>query len=529
MELRVVFRERRGHRDFAAAVQLARRQPGHQFGAGADGRDVAVRFSDENLQDFEDLAALVGRWTQTRFYLNGKLVQRSGLEQLLSCYRAHLASPDRHAYCRGGAVHATSVGAARQLFPCRRIPIGEVNHQGWFQFGRLMRDGVTFATDKPALRAAVDEALETSLARHCPALAASELDAVIDRLPDRVRPGRDPGWVYREGWQEGRFVRVGVEKSTAAAAVPAAPQPAGRAAPATPVHAVAESQGGGEPDAGTAAARPIGSVRYADIGGLQSQIRIMRENIELPLRFPELFERMGVDPHRGILLCGPPGTGKTMLAKALATECQAHFLAVNGPEILSKWRGESEAALRRVFEDARTHAPSVVLIDEIDAIAPDRGQVQHNHEAVLVSQLLTLMVGLADRGRVVVVGTTNRPERVDAAIRRPGRLDLCLEIGLPDLAAREEILRLQTGRMPLADDVDIHALAADTEGMAGAHLGALCREAGMTCMRQAVALDATEGFVLAPGVLDQLRVCGTHFDSALAVLRQSRDAGMGLG
>ena len=525
LDLAVVFRARNGHRDFAAAVQLARRQPGHQFGAGADGRDVAVRFTQDSLQAFDDLAALVGRWAQTRFYLNGKLVPRSDLEQLLRCYRAHLAAADRPAYCRGTALHTTTAGAARQLFPCRLIPIGEVNHQGWFQFGRLMRDGVTFAINKPALRVAVNESLDASLARHCPALVAAEVDAVIDRLPERIRPGRDPGWGYREGWQEGRFVRIGVEKLTTAA-VPAPVQAVGRPV-ATPLQAVAEPQGGGEAGGTSATTRPIGRVRYADIGGLQPQIRIMRENIELPLRFPELFERMGVDPHRGILLCGPPGTGKTMLAKALATECEAHFLAVNGPEILSKWRGESEGALRRVFEEARTRAPSVVLLDEIDAIAPDRGQVQHNHEAVLVSQLLTLMDGLSDRGRVVVVATTNRPERVDAAVRRPGRLDLCVEIGLPDMVGREEILRLQTGRMPLADDVDLRALAADTEGMAGAHLGALCREAGMTCMRQAVALDATDGFVIAPDVVDQLRVRGAHFDAALAVLRQSQDAGLG--
>ncbi len=526
VELTVVFRARKGHRDFAAAVQVARCQPGHRFGAGADGRDVAVRFDQDSLQAFDDLAALVGRWAQTRFYLNGKLVPRPGLEQLLGCYRAHLAAADRSGYCRGQALHRTGVGAARQLFPCRLIPISEVNHQGWFQFGRLLRDGATFATNKPALRAAVEEALDASLARHCPALAAAEVDAVIDRLPDRIRPGRDPGWGYREGWQEGRFVRIGVEKLTAAAAPVPAAAPTGRSALA-PAAVVAEPQGGVEPVAGASTASAIGRVRYADIGGLQSQIRIMRENIEWPLRFPELFERMGVDPHRGILLCGPPGTGKTMLAKALATECAAHFLAVNGPEILSKWRGESEGALRRVFEEARAQAPSVVLLDEIDAIAPDRGRVQHNHEAVLVSQLLTLMDGLADRGRVVVVATTNRPERVDAALRRPGRLDLCLEIGLPDTEAREEILRLQTGRMPLGEDVDIRALAVDTEGMAGAHLGALCREAGMTCMREAIALDASDGFVIAPDVVDALRVCGAHFDAALAVLRQSQEIGAG--
>lgn len=524
VEVKVVFR-RSGSKDFAAALAFAERLPG--FREGSAPGTYAVSFSQDQLDGYDGLVAHVGRGAQTEIYLNGQPVDRQRLGHLLACYRARLAAQDRHAHCAGSGVHETPVGPARQLFPCRLIPISEANHQGWFQYGRLTREGV-FIVDKGQLRQAVGEALDQSLVQHCPALFPAEVDAVIDRLPDRIDPNRDANWVHREGWLNGRFQPIGVEKR-AQAAPPAgarhgsrtgAPSQGARptpvtAAPAPSPDGLAEAaQRPPVPHVGTAAG-DIPTVRYADIGGLGPQIRVMRENLELPLKFPDLFTRLGIEPHRGILLSGPPGTGKTMLAKALATECQAAFLAINGPEILSKWRGESEANLRHVFEEARKNQPSVVLIDEIDSIAPDRGRVQHNHEAVLVSQLLTVLDGLADRGRVVVVATTNRPELVDAAVRRPGRLDLQLEIGWPDEGARAEILRIHTGRMPLDPAVDVTALAQATQGFAGAHLSSLCREAGLECMREVVGLDAAGAFTLDPTILERLVIRPEHFERAL--------------
>ncbi len=560
MELRVVFR-RSGSREFARALEFAERQPGFREEAAAG--EFGVAFNQDQLEAYGSLVALVGRWQHTRFYLNGREVQRGNLDHLLACYRARLQAPDRRAHCAGAQVHQTRVGPARQLFPCRLIPISESNENGWFHHGHLTRDGV-FVVDKGQLRRAVAEGLEETLAAYCPALFPAEIDGVVDRLPDRIDPARDARWVHREGWQNGRFVPVGVEKRVVDAS---APQPAagpGAAAPpfrpaARPEESQAEPAAGpgssaafGPEDGATAGGRTvpglsrpfsrppvpapggarggdgrameattaadIPEVRYADIGGLGPQIRVVRENLELPMRFPALFARLGVDPHRGILLCGPPGTGKTMLAKALATECAASLLAINGPEILSKWRGDSEANLRRIFEEARASAPSVVLIDELDSIAPDRARVQHNHEAVLVSQLLTLLDGLADRGQVVVVATTNRPELVDPAVRRPGRLDLLLEIGLPDEGARGEILRIHTRRMPLEAGVDIGFLAARTAGFTGAQLGALCREAGLECMREVVSIDAAGAFTLDQGVVERLLVSPDHFQRALGVI-----------
>lgn len=528
MEVRVVFR-RSSSKDFAAALAFAERLPG--FREESAPGTYAVSFNQDQLDGFDELMTHVGRGAQTEIYLNGQQVERQRLGHLLACYRARLAAHDRRAHCAGGAVHETPVGPARQLFPCRLIPISEANHQGWFQYGRLTREGV-FVVDKGQLRQAVGEALDQSLARHCPALFPAEVDAVVDRLPDRIDPHRDPNWVHREGWLNGRFQPIGVEKRAhaastarhggraAAASVPSRPTSAAMTPTAASApDGLSETGARQTPLVGTAAG-DIPTVRYADIGGLGPQIRVIRENLELPLKFPDLFERLGVDPHRGILLSGPPGTGKTMLAKALATECQACFLAINGPEILSKWRGESEANLRRVFDEARQNQPAVVLIDEIDSIAPDRARVQHNHEAVLVSQLLTVLDGLAERGRVVVIATTNRPELVDAAVRRPGRLDLQLEIGSPDEDARAEILRIHTGRMPLDPAVDVAALARATPGFSGAHLSSMCREAGLECMREVVGLDAEGAFTLDPRALERLTVRPDHFERArLAVAR----------
>jgi transitional endoplasmic reticulum ATPase len=503
VEIRVVFR-RTGSPAFAEALALARAEPTY-WESETPPREYAVCFNQDQLDRYRRLIALVGGWSQTRLYLNRQPVERERLEALLACYAARLQAPDRRAWCAGAAVHETQVGPARQLFPCRMIPISESNHRGWFQFGRLTRDRV-FVVDKGQLRQAVQESLQRTLAVHCPALFPAEIDNIIDRLPDRIDPRSDPQWTYKEGWHNGQFVPVGVEKRLGAAAARGGER--GGRRPATAPAA---------PEAGPQ--RSVPAVRWRDIGGLGPQVRLVRENLELPLRYPELFQRLGVQARCGLLLAGPPGTGKTLIAKALASECNAHLCLINGPEVLSKWHGESEANLRRVFEEARALQPSVVLIDELDAIAPDRARVSHNFEAVLVSQLLSLMDGLYDRGRVVVVATTNRPEHVDPALRRPGRFDLVLEIGLPDEAGREEILRIHTRPMPLAGDVDLAELAAASEGFSGADLAALCREAGMECMRDVLEVSADGELSVDPEIIAGLAVGARHFQRALARVR----------
>ena len=235
--------------------------------------------------------------------------------------------------------------------------------------------------------------------------------------------------------------------------------------------------------------KPAGSVEvprvfYEDIGGLSQVIAKVRELIELPLRHPELFARLGIEPPKGVLLYGPPGTGKTLLAKAVATESDAYFIAINGPEIMSKFYGESEQRLREIFKEAEENAPSIIFIDEIDAIAPKRDEVVGEVERRVVAQLLTLMDGLSSRGQVVVIAATNRPNAVDPALRRPGRFDREIEVPLPDKQGRLEILQIHTRHMPLAPDVDLEKIADITKGFTGADLAALVREAAMHALRR---------------------------------------------
>ncbi|UNQ74257.1 CDC48 family AAA ATPase [Infirmifilum sp. NZ] len=228
----------------------------------------------------------------------------------------------------------------------------------------------------------------------------------------------------------------------------------------------------------------IPRVTYDDIGDLEEAKQKIREMVELPLKHPELFKRLGIDPPKGILLYGPPGTGKTLLAKAVANETDAYFIAINGPEIMSKFYGESEQRLREIFEEAKEHAPAIIFIDEIDAIAPKREEVTGEVEKRVVAQLLALMDGLEARGDVIVIGATNRPNALDPALRRPGRFDREIEIGIPDKRGRLEILKVHTRSMPLAKNVDLEKLAEITHGYVGADLAALCREAAMKALRR---------------------------------------------
>ncbi|RLE89263.1 MAG: AAA family ATPase [Thermoprotei archaeon] len=274
--------------------------------------------------------------------------------------------------------------------------------------------------------------------------------------------------------------------------------------------------------------KPVGAVEvgiprvtYEDIGDLEEAKQKIREMIELPMKYPELFRHLGIEPPKGVLFHGPPGTGKTLLARAVANEAGAYFIAINGPEIMSKFYGESEQRLREVFKEAEENAPAIIFIDEIDAIAPKREEVTGEVERRVVAQLLALMDGLRGRGQVIVIGATNRPEALDPALRRPGRFDREIVFPVPDRKARKEILLVHTRNMPLSDDVNLDEIAEITHGFTGADLAALCREAAMSALRRVLPKIDLEKGVVPSEVFDELRVTREDFLEALKGIQPS--------
>jgi len=262
-------------------------------------------------------------------------------------------------------------------------------------------------------------------------------------------------------------------------------------------------------------------IGYDDIGGCRKQLAQIREMIELPLRHPTLFKTLGIKPPRGVLLFGPPGSGKTLIARAIANETGAFFFLINGPEIMSKMAGEAESNLRKAFEEAEKNSPAIIFIDEIDSIAPKRDKVQGEVERRIVSQLLTLMDGLKARGQLIVMGATNRPNSLDAALRRFGRFDRELDIGVPDETGRMEILRIHTKNMKLAEDVDLSKIAKATHGFVGADLAQLCTEAGLQCIREKMDIIDIEDDKIDAAILDSMAVTDAHFKHAEGVTNPS--------
>ncbi len=265
----------------------------------------------------------------------------------------------------------------------------------------------------------------------------------------------------------------------------------------------------------------IPRVSYEDIGGLRNEVQKVREMIELPLRHPEIFERIGIEAPKGVLLHGPPGTGKTLLAQAVANETNANYYSIAGPEIMSKFYGESEERLRDTFKQAQDNAPSIIFIDELDSIAPKRDEVSGDVEKRIVSQLLTLMDGLEARGKVVVIGATNRVNSIDPALRRPGRFDREIEIGIPDEEGRLDILHIHTRGMPLTDDVKLEYFAKITHGFVGADLESLCKEAAMRSLTRVIPeinLDQTK---IPIEVLNKIRIGNKDFEEALKDIHPS--------
>jgi transitional endoplasmic reticulum ATPase len=275
------------------------------------------------------------------------------------------------------------------------------------------------------------------------------------------------------------------------------------------------------PEATEISRSEVPEVTYEDLGGIRDAIQKIREMIELPLKYPELFNRLGIDPPKGVLILGPPGTGKTLLAKAVANESDAYFTSINGPEIMSKYYGESEQHLRDVFKEAENNTPAIIFIDELDSIATKRAEVTGEVERRVVAQLLSLMDGLKSRKNVIVIGATNRPEAIDNALRRPGRFDREIELRVPDKAGRKEIFQIHTRSMPLTPDVDIDELADRTYGFVGADIAALCKESAMNVLRRVLPRIDMKDQALPLDVMEQLRVTRQDFEEAMRIIQPS--------
>ncbi|MCJ7816532.1 MAG: AAA family ATPase, partial [Candidatus Aenigmarchaeota archaeon] len=286
------------------------------------------------------------------------------------------------------------------------------------------------------------------------------------------------------------------------------------------VHVTEETEVELKPEAVDIEEKAIPTMTYEDIGGLGESINKIREMVELPMRHPELFTKLGIEPPKGVLLYGPPGSGKTLLARAVANESGVNFFSIAGPEIMSKWYGQSEENLRKIFEEAEKNAPSIIFIDEIDAIAPKREEVTGEVERRVVSQILTLMDGLKSRGKVIVIAATNRQNALDPALRRPGRFDREVEIGVPDQKGRKEILQIHTRNMPMdRSTVDLDYLASITYGFVGADLEALAKEAAMSALRRNLPQISWRTMEELPAkAIEKLKVTKLDFDNALKLV-----------
>jgi transitional endoplasmic reticulum ATPase len=492
----------------ARAASVAARHPSYRIEGENGAATVAVELKlPEEWRPLYDLQTLLRGERSAEYAADGIALSGDELFEGLGCFlrKQRRGTPARE-WCTPKRL------AGKQLFPCKQIRVYDNDHataNSWYAFGKMGEDGV-FKVDKEALTERVLSDLGPCV--RCPILDLDGTAEILARLPEEIDPNRDEAWRYRGN---GPLTSWTVTKNKdAASEETTSPEPRegfferfAKSVRSGGVGVVAAS--GGAPGS-----RNVPATRYEDVGGMRDTIALVREAVELPITHPEIFKRLGIRPHKGILFYGPPGTGKTLLARAVAHESGAHFIAVSGPEILNKYWGQSEARLRNIFAEARAKAPAIVLFDEIDSFASARDSMSESFEATLVSQLLSLMDGMNELGRVCVIATTNRPDAVDPALRRPGRFDHEIEIGLPDADARLHILKIHTRGMPVAPDLDLEQIAALTRDYSGADLEALCREAALTCMRRSINLRDFEKRI-SPHKLQSLYVTTYDFRTAM--------------
>jgi len=490
------------------AASVAARHPSYRIEGENGAAKAAVELKlPEEWRSLDDLRTLLKGERGAEYAADGVSLSGDELFGGLGCF---LRKQRRGASAREWCTPEKLEG--KQLFPCKQIRVYDNDHptpNSWYTFGEMGESGV-FEVDKEGLTERVLSDLGPCA--RCPILDLDGTAEILARLPEKIDPNRDEAWRYRGG---GSLASWTVAKNREAAPEEAiAPEP--KEGLFERLAKSVRSGGAGVVAASGAApgSRNVPETSYSDVGGMPDTIALVREAVELPITHPEIFKKLGIRPHKGILFHGPPGTGKTLLARAVAHESGAHFVAVAGPEILNKYWGQSEARLRNIFAEARAKAPAIILFDEIDSFASSRDMMSESFEATLVSQLLSLMDGMNELGRVCVIATTNRPSALDPALRRPGRFDHEIEIGLPDAEARMHILKIHAEGMPTAPDLDLEQIAALTRDYSGADLEALCREAALACMRRTINLRDFEKRI-SPHKLGSLSVTTYDFRTSM--------------
>jgi AAA+ superfamily predicted ATPase len=460
-----------------------------------------------------NLLCIVRAWRSTEVSLDGEVLSRKQqqlfiekLERVRSCWLRH--KEQGQAACR----RASRLGCdSIRLEP----PLYELNYGGreppWFGIGTFNGERVTL--DKVQLRDQLSDGPNRQL-RLCPFFDAAYVERAIDELPETLSPGDSwtklhdgqgkPAWL----WPKGVSTPMGLHATQATRADKGASIRLGLD--------LSERDEGADEE--TTPVRSVPPTRYSDVIGQDAAVETVRDAIELPLRYPEFFRRLGATPRTsGLVLAGPPGTGKTLLARAVAGECGAHIEIVSGPSLLSMWLGQTEAALRKVFDRARAFAPSVVLFDEIDSIAPSRFSAAAQHDVSIVAQLLVLLDGLESRGQIFVLGTTNRPEQLDPALRRPGRLDQTLWLPLPDERGRAALFEYYLRPLKLAPRLDRQRLAgrlaALTPGSSGADIAFICDRAALRCVKEGVSNSLIPAHLVQRHFLAALPQNGVHCKS----------------
>ena len=490
------------------AASVASRHPSYRVeGRNGTARAMVDLDLPEDWQPLEEFSRLLRSEKSAEYVADGTAVAGEELFAGLRCFfrkqRSGVSSRD---WCTPRSLEG------RQLFPCKQIHVYDNDHltsKSWYAFGKMEEDGV-FEVGKDTITERVLSDLGPCV--RCPILDLDTTAEIVARLPERIDPNKDEGWRYKE---DGPLENWSVSKARGAAMPETSPAEERQSLLERLASSVRSGGAGVVAASGaTPGSRNVPETRYEDVGGMRETVAMVREAVELPITHPEIFKRLGIRPHKGILFYGPPGTGKTLLARAVARECGAHFIAVSGPEILNKYWGQSEARLRNIFNEARMKAPAVVLFDEIDSFASSRDMMSESFEATLVSQLLSLMDGMNDLGRVCVIATTNRPSALDPALRRPGRFDHEIEIGLPDAEARLHILNIHARGMPTDPDLDLAQIAQITGSYSGADLEALCREAALVCMRRTINLRDFEHRI-ASHQLSALSVATYDFRTAM--------------